>query len=52
MKHPTLAFTHFDRTFTPDTPVDDDDPMVALRPDLFTDTPTTRKPRKRPSPKE
>lgn len=53
MQYPTVQFTHFDRTFMPDVAVDDDDPMVALRPDLFTDTPpTTSPPRRRRISKE
>lgn len=40
--YPTCEFDHLGEHFAPDTPVPEDHPMVAVRPDLFTD----RKPRK------
>lgn len=36
--YPVCPFVHLERTFTPDTAVEPDDPMVALRPDLFSTT--------------
>ena len=43
MMYPTRKFTHLDETFTTNTPVADDHPMVVLRPDLFTKTkPSTK----------
>lgn len=36
--YPTCKFEHMGEHFAPTQPVDADHPMVALRPDLFTDT--------------
>lgn len=33
--YPVRKFNHYDWSFDPKNPVDDDHPMVALRPDLF-----------------
>lgn len=33
---PVCPFDHLDRSFSPAVAVDPDDPMVLLRPDLFT----------------
>jgi hypothetical protein len=46
MMYPICEFVHLDETFTPDTAVAADHPMIVLRPDLFTTTkPKTRKPK-------
>lgn len=44
--YPRIEFEHMGESFAPGTPVADDHPMVALRPDLFTASkpkPTTLK---------
>lgn len=42
MKYANTEFTHLLRTFAIGDKAPDDDPMVALRPDLFDDKPPTR----------
>lgn len=44
MKFANTKFTHFDRTFEPGDEVPDDDEMVRLRPDLFSNKPPAKRP--------